>query len=211
MQSSPSLSGNVRDVPFFFHPGQDRSAESLQRCRGRFFNFWSDRQRPVRNSMAFLNHYGQKETRQGIISPLSAQQFTSRDFPASISQNKSVIFFSVENYSALARSFFLMNLSSDCMLWRTEQRRLLFFHNCAQKFVVVLVPKLQERDGRTGREQILLERRLGERARRVEKTRNLNTGEEETFDNLVSLFPRVMPCVPKNSCVEISHSHAHLF
>jgi hypothetical protein len=44
---------------------------------------------------------------------------------------------------------------------------------------------LQERDGRTGKEQILLERRMGDRARRVEKSRDINTGDEETVDNTV--------------------------
>jgi hypothetical protein len=47
---------------------------------------------------------------------------------------------------------------------------------------------MQERDGRTGKEQILLERRIGERARRVEKSRDLTTGDEETVDNSVSHF-----------------------
>lgn len=40
----------------------------------------------------------------------------------------------------------------------------------------------QERDGR-GQERIMMERRLGDRARRVEKTFNPQTGEEETQDN----------------------------
>ena len=40
----------------------------------------------------------------------------------------------------------------------------------------------QHRDSR-GQERITMERRLGERARRVEKTYNRQTGEEETEDN----------------------------
>jgi len=40
----------------------------------------------------------------------------------------------------------------------------------------------QVRDG-SGRERIMLERRLGDRARRVEKSRDLQSGEEETTDN----------------------------
>eukprot|EP00960_Hanusia_phi_P043951 756370-Hanusia_phi.AAC.2 len=40
----------------------------------------------------------------------------------------------------------------------------------------------QVRDG-SGRERIMLERRLGDRARRVEKSRDLRSGEEETTDN----------------------------
>ncbi len=40
----------------------------------------------------------------------------------------------------------------------------------------------QERDGR-GQERIMMERRIGDRGRRVEKTVNRQTGEEETADN----------------------------
>jgi hypothetical protein len=40
----------------------------------------------------------------------------------------------------------------------------------------------QERDGR-GQERIMMERRIGDRGRRVEKTINRHTGEEETADN----------------------------
>ena len=40
----------------------------------------------------------------------------------------------------------------------------------------------QHRDG-SGQERIMMERRVGERARRVEKTYNARTGEEETQDN----------------------------
>mmetsp|Transcript_346 Transcript_346/g.937 ORF Transcript_346/g.937 Transcript_346/m.937 type:complete len:183 (-) Transcript_346:85-633(-) len=38
-------------------------------------------------------------------------------------------------------------------------------------------------DGRAGREEIMMERRIGDRGRRVQKTRNTNTGDEETVDN----------------------------
>ena len=40
----------------------------------------------------------------------------------------------------------------------------------------------QERDGR-GQERVMMERRIGDRGRRVEKTINRHTGEEETADN----------------------------
>mmetsp|Transcript_20028 Transcript_20028/g.46133 ORF Transcript_20028/g.46133 Transcript_20028/m.46133 type:complete len:236 (+) Transcript_20028:20-727(+) len=41
----------------------------------------------------------------------------------------------------------------------------------------------QVNDGRTGREEIMMERRIGDRGRRVQKTRNIDTGDEETVDN----------------------------